>query len=662
MSLDTVLKIGRALRESQDNLRHFKYVEACPKDKDGNYPFCISIPVREDFFIDWNGIKEVKENERGNLFYLKFKTSDSDGMMKYIFGDVYYLVKSSITKKGEIVKSEAGGYRLENPTHSNAAYRPSSFNRGNADCDEIIKDKEDSNLFKFRSQLNKDLWILESILENISAIEFYLSDANDLELISVLKNCDLLNSFTINRLLEKINKANLKKLKVEPNNIDETAKKKLLEFDYGEIFVHFEFSEGKSWFDFKEDLNSITQKMLSDFTEKSKNGIVLKKTLYKTLCSGDKKNDIQFPDFKLSSKSKSKEFNEDSIQDLFYAIEYSKKGKLMIPNTDIKLIVLPSGDNIKAEDYLQFQKSGNEEEVKQANTQLSDEIEPLFDIFSTENDAITTFDLIFTKKGGTTSPDVDLLEISGIEKSTLRETQQRIAEVNRVIQKEKKQYLHYISKELFPFRISSSIRYILGTPLSDSSGNVIFKANNRYQSHLLKVLPLIYSNNYHSDNSLLSSFINNSEFSIRAGDSKYNFLKFDLKFLLSIQNNQKNKFMDIINSQSYQLGSLLGTLAKNFAGANSPIKSFEKNYVGNLSRRISNLSDFIKLKNDIEQKLIMHEKTNFTYQVSYELAQKVKDFHGSYNKEECAFGFFESYFKPIPKKENQETDTATENN
>lgn len=661
MSLDTVLKIGKALRESPDNLRHFKYVEACPKDKDGNHPFCISIPVNEDFTIDWNGIKEVPENKRANLYYLKFKTSDSDGMMKYMFGDIYYLVKSSITKKGEIVKGEAGGYRLENPNHSNAAYRPSSFNRGNADYNEIIKDKEGSNLFKFRNQLNKDLWILESILENISAIEFYVSNPNDLELKSVLKNRSLLNSFTINRLLEKISKANLKKLEVDPDNIDETAKKKLLEFDYGEIFVHFKFSEGKSWFDFKEDLNSITQKMLSDFTEKSKNGIVLKKTLYKTLCSGDKKNDIQFPGFKLSSKSKSKEFNEDSIQDLFYAIEYSKKGKL-IPYTDIKLIVLPSGDNIKAEDYLEFQKSGNEEEVKQANTQLPDEGDPLLNIFNTENDAITTFDLIFTKKGGTTSPDVDLLEISGIEKSTLRSIQQRIAEINRIIQKERKQYLHYISKELFPFRISSSFRNILGTPFTDNGGNVIFKANNRYQSHLLKVLPLVYSNNYHTDDSILSAFIDNSEFSIRAGDSKYNFLKFDLQFLLSIQNNQKNKFMDIINSQSYQLGNLLGTLAKNFAGANSPIKSFEKNYVGNLSRRISNLSDFIKLKNDIEQKLIMHEKTNFTYQVSYELAQKIKDFQSSYNKEECAFGFFESYFKPIPKKNSQEIETTTENN
>lgn len=661
MSLDTVLKIGKTLRESTDSLRHFKYVEACPKDKDGNYPFCISIPVREDFSIDWNGIKEVPENERGNLFYLKFKTSDSDGLMKYVFGDVYYLVKSSITKKGEIVKSEAGGYRLENPTHSNAAYRPSSFNRGNADYNEIVKNKKDSNLFKFRNQLNKDLWVLESILGNISAIEFYLSSSRDLELKSVLKNRDLLDGFTIKRLLEKTSKANMKKLEVDPSNIDETTRKKLLEFDFGEIFVHFEFSKKQSWFEFKEDLNAITQKMLSDFTEKSENGIVLKKTLYKTLCSGDKKNDIQFPGFKLSAKNKSKEFNDDNIQDLFYAIEYSKKGKL-IPYTDIKLIVLPSGDNIRAEDYLQFQKSGNEEEVKQANTQSPEEMDPLFDIFNTENEAITSFDLIFSKKGGTTSPDVDLLEISGIEKSTLKEIQQKIAQVNRTIQRERKQYLNYISKELFPFRISSSFRNILGTPLSDNSGNVIFKANNRYQSHLLKVLPLIYSNNYHSDDSILSSFIDNSEFSIRAGDSKYNFLKFDLKFLISIQNNQKNKFMDIINSQSYQLGNLLGTLAKNFAGSNSPIKSFEKNYVGNLSRRISNLSDFIKLKNDIEQKLIMHEKTNFTYQVSYDLTQKVKDFQGSYNKEECAFGFFESYFKPIPKKENQEKETTTENN
>lgn len=114
--------------------------------------------------------------------------------------------------------------------------------------------------------------------------------------------------------------------------------------------------------------------------------------------------------------------------------------------------------------------------------------------------------------------------------------------------------------------------------------------------------------------------------------------------------------MDIITSNSYQIGVLLGSLAKNFAGDKSPIKSFEKNYVGNLSRRISTIDDFIKLKNDIEQKLIMHEKTKFTFQTSYQLSEKIKTFQGAYDKEEATFGFFESYFKPLPKKKEVETE------
>ena len=47
----------------------------------------------------------------------------------------------------------------------------------------------------------------------------------------------------------------------------------------------------------------------------------------------------------------------------------------------------------------------------------------------------------------------------------------------------------------------------------------------------------------------------------------------------------------------------------------------------------------------------MHDKSKFTYQISYDLAQKVKEFKTRYDKDECAFGFMESYFKPIPKKD-----------
>lgn len=108
--------------------------------------------------------------------------------------------------------------------------------------------------------------------------------------------------------------------------------------------------------------------------------------------------------------------------------------------------------------------------------------------------------------------------------------------------------------------------------------------------------------------------------------------------------------MEITTSVSYQIGYMLGELAKNLS---MEINSFEKNYVGSLTRRIGNLPDFIKLKNEIEQKLILHDKAKFTFQKSYDLAQKVKEIKEIYDKEECAFGFFESYFKPIPKKEKE---------
>lgn len=107
--------------------------------------------------------------------------------------------------------------------------------------------------------------------------------------------------------------------------------------------------------------------------------------------------------------------------------------------------------------------------------------------------------------------------------------------------------------------------------------------------------------------------------------------------------------MEITKSESYGIGLLLGSLAKNLC---LEINSFEKNYVGNLTRRISTMDDFIHLKNDIEQKLIMHDKSKYTFQTSYELSQKVKEFKSKYDKDECAFGFLESYFKPILKSDN----------
>lgn len=653
MGLDTVLKIGNALRNAPNSLRHFKYVSPCPTDRDGNHPFCISIPVLEDFSFDWTKIKVTQENEREKLFYLKFKTSDSDGLMKYLFGDIYYQKTAKIKKDGTIEKGESGGYRMANP-NATKPYQPSSFNRGNGDHESIVEGFEAGKLIltRFRTSLQKDLTILETILDNISAVEHFVKNPTELGFFEFIHDPSIIEEYAVRQLMENTSKANLRKLglDIEKGDLDKSEMYKLLEYDNGEIFIHFEFPYGKHWYEFQEDFNRITQKMLSDFVDNSGDGLVLKKTLYKTLCSGDKKNDIQFPGFSLNSKHKSKQFSNETIQDLFYAVDYSKKGTL-IPGTDIKIIVLPRGKNLSADDYIEFKERQNEEKVKSANNQ-NVESDPLFDIFEIdEKKEITSFDVIFSKKGGTTSPDVDLSEISGIEKSNIRKTKQRIFKIASTIYQKRKKYFLNTTKDFYGFRISSSFRNVLGSPLADmKTGKVSFKANPKYKSHLLKVLPLIYTDNYYSDDRLFYAFIQNVEFTVRAGDPRFNFLKFDIEFLISIQNNQNNKYMDIINSESYQIGNLLGSLAKNFAGDKSPIKSFEKNYVGNLSRRISTMDDFIRLKNDIEQKLIMHEKANFTYRTSYDLAQRIKEFKGSYDREQCAFGFFESYFKPLPKK------------
>lgn len=652
MSLDTVLKIGEALRQSGDSLKYFKYIEPCPTDNKGNYPLCITIPVKEDFSFDWNGIKITPENERDKLYYLKFKTSDSDGLVKYIFGDIYYEKKASVKKNGTIESNEGGYYRLANPNAS-SAYRLSSFYRGDPDFNNIIVGAEKSKisttaLQKIRQNTKDNLDLLEKILEYSSAVEYYCSNIIDKPFKDFLSDKEMLFLYAAKQNFLKTTRTILNKLGVKSDfeEFEDKEKIKLFTLTNTSIFIHFQFDDKKHWYHFTNEISLVNTKMLSDFFENSGDGFVLKKTLYKTLCSGDKKNDIQFPGFKIQDKYKSKSFIEDDMQNLFYALSYTNKGKT-IQGTDIKLIVLPRGENLTVKDYEDFQEKQNEVQIVANNASFNS---LLFDFAETGKAEITAFDLIFTKKGGTTSPDKDLVEISGVEKSKLRQIKERIEDIAKDVYKKRKEFIN-TEKDLIPLSPENSFKNILGNPLADKSGKVKFDVNPKYQSHLLKVLPLIYSDSYFKDDMLLDSFIQNVEYSIRSGDCKYNFLKFDLMFLLKIQNNINDKYMEIIQSESYEIGLMLGALAKNLS---LEINSFEKNYVGNLTRRIGTLSDFIKLKTDIEQKLIMHDKSKFTFQTSYDLAQKVKNFKSQYDREECAFGFMESYFKPLPKSDKKE--------
>ena len=648
MSLDTVLKIGKVLKNSDNCLKHFKYVQSCPKDKKGNYPLCLSFKVGDDFSIDFNNVSIVPENQREKLYYLTFKTSDNDGLVKYIYGDIFYESIGSV-KNSDSVVSEKGYYRLPNPNNSKA-YQSGSFERGKADYNSIILKKQVLPLFNnsnynvahlecIRIQMSKCIANIEKILKYGSAVEYYANNIST-PFEDFLNNEELLYDIAIKNNYKKLTKQSLSKLGINQfPETDSIQRGKIFNMPDYRIFIHFDYN-GKHWYELKDCFNAVSSKMTEEFVEQCKDGsFVLKKSLYKNLCSGDTKNDIQFPNFSLNDKNKARTFTDEEISSLFYAASYTSKGKL-IYKTDIKLIVLPAGNNLTEEDYTEFQNKNNETSIVHSN-EYNDN---LFSFAYLENNDITKFDLILCKKGGMTSPDSDLVEISGIEKSKLRQTNERISDVAHHIYQERKLAINS-DKELLPLSIEYSFLNILGNPFYDEKNQKVkIVENPKYRSHLIKVLPLIYLDNYVNDNVLLPAFIQNVESSIRSDDNKFAFLKYDLKFLYGIQNSKTDKYMELTETKSYKLGFKLGQMSKPLKNA---ITSFQKSYVGMLTRRITTKDDCIKFVNDICQKLTMHEKaySDACAEVCNELANLLSS---EYDKEHIAFGFFEGYFKYEP--------------
>ncbi len=568
MSLDTVLKIGKAFRASADGLKYFKYIKPCPKDSEKSSASILrlSIPVKEDFTFDFDMISEItdqnvigSDSKESSLYYLTFKTSDNDGMVKYIFGDIFHSLSASIDKNGVLESGEGGFYRLDNPSASKA-YQQNSFHRGEEDFKKIVdllkldsNSVEDNVLVKFRNSFESQMDLLHLILKyQIGVLQFLKEHQNEgrtfLEFLNdekALKNHTAFGVFETIRASKTAKKTFSQLFKIEDEDYQyewETIRNneifiaKLIAYSNSTIFIHFSFPDKEHWYNFKNELAYITQKMLDDFVDKSSSidGYVLKKTLYKTLCSGDSKNDIQFPSFEVSAKHKSKSFTIDEISDLFYAIDYSKNA-VISPTEDIKLIVLPNGDNLSVSDYEDFVKETQlikaESIINRKNTESKekDSFFAWFDDDSEVDSVITRFDMILSKRGSKGLPDTDFIEISGVSKSSLQSIKTRIESISQEIyfKREKELKLKKATSNLI---IANSFYNVLVIPETGKSGK------NKYQSHILKVLPRIYTSNYLIDNLLLPSFINNVEYSIRHGEVKYPFLKYDFEFLLSIQN------------------------------------------------------------------------------------------------------------------------------
>lgn len=137
MSLDTVLKIGNILRNSKDKMNFPNAVVSCREDNKGCWPFCLSLPVDKDFNVIFDKVSEVPENRRNSLYYLMYITSNNDRVCRYIYGDIYYSVKGTLSKNGSINKpKEDGYYRL------GESQNKTSFNNGNDKYEKICSSSD----------------------------------------------------------------------------------------------------------------------------------------------------------------------------------------------------------------------------------------------------------------------------------------------------------------------------------------------------------------------------------------------------------------------------------------------------------------------------------------------------------------------------------------
>jgi len=417
------------------------------------------------------------------------------------------------------------------------------------------------------------------------------------------------------------------------------------------IVLHFNF-DGKRWLDMPGIIDIIDNiliiNLIPEHVESEK--VVLDKYLYKTLGGVT-------PGFSEDNKYKNKLFTRDEIKSLMYAGKATENPILRLGS--IGIIALPHSEKLSPESVINFFERNKsfpdniDEEINKEDSVIdaidNEDFDPFFaDFVNNDFDDTVKFDIVFTNIPASPSGVyVDLIEVSDVEKSLLKYINKNIREKAREIEN--------MANCEFP-NMKSTFHFYIGSSFKNIFGDAT-KEKKRFQSHLMKVLPKIYADNYYEDPMLLPAFIDKAEYNIREGGQNFTTLKYDLYFLMNIQKN--NPLMKITESKSYALGKNLGIMARQFAAwrEDCPIKSFEKSYVGNLSRRISSIEELVKFASFINEKLVMHGRLYPEVENAYEeLVKTLENFENEkYNKYNCALGFFTSYYETQKKSEiNQE--------
>lgn len=571
MSLQTVIELGKTIRQSDKALAYHRYVRKAPfGDKKRIFRY-FQLDVNDKFEIDLNSRKEIEEEDfiSEKLFYLAYRTGEADTYVKYIFGDFC----SDYFKFADDKKN------------ASSLYAQHSLDRGKVNAAEMSSPIIDS----FRNSLAA---IIDELLLFLEPIEHW--------------------------------------------------------------YIHFNF-QGKQWYELTETYELLNEAILSNFIKEVDGNISLDAFLVRTLIGASSR----LPDFKSENTFKTKQFSSiEEVKDLLFGLDFYLKG-YKIREDDIMINMLPKG-NISAADIITFFEKKKQLEFENEEEATDSFLAPALD-HTIQN--IEKYDIIFSKESKPIG--LDLLEINDVDKNLLKKTQDRIIETKKLMKAQ-----------------GFNINY-LGIKYSLKS---LFESK-KYKNHLLRVLPKIYQDTYYQDALLLPTFLQKAEYLTRnpqkaskKGNDKngrYPYWNLRKHFFFLIHLQKQNNLMSIFKSRSYKIGLALGKMANPFAAyrEDCPIKSFEKNNVGLLSRKITTIDNLVKFANQLNEKLRLHRETNAVkgkkgnkepYLIkSYKsLLENLKELELSksekYNKDYCELGFFETYYGALMLDLPEDSDDNSE--
>ncbi len=426
----------------------------------------------------------------------------------------------------------------------------------------------------------------------------------------------------------------------------------LLEIDKITV-LHFKFKED-FWFHIPGIVNFIDSTIAQEFVEKSPkdNTFVLKKSLYKSLIGGEHNYYGGIPNFNREENAyKGRTFSETELMNIVYA-------KKAYAHTTIncgayKVNIMPYHKDMTKdilEDFYTRESYTLNNEIKNEINLINefDEENPFDEFFTPMLDNLflnkTTFDITFIWFNSTKKSYEDFIEVGTVEQSLIKKVALHVLKAKRII------WNVSVTDDVLKYPYKTNILNSLKNLLSN-----IKRGDSFLNSHYLDIIPKVYTNTYYQDIVLLPAFIEQLELKIRDADKNlklYEFyiLKYDFYFLMNIQIN--NNLMKITETQSYDLGKNLGIMANRFAAwrDDCPIKSFEKSYVGNLSRRITSIEELVKFSGFLNEKLTIHgfmsdKKYLYIKDAYSSLVEIINNFEGEkYNRHNCALGFFESYY------------------